>query len=1477
IWFNNVPRTKLAEVKGHQNWVKVTGEYLTFPGGGTQFKNGALRYIDHIQTSFPDIKWGKRTRVILDVGCGVASFGGYLFERDVISMSFAPKDEHEAQVQFALERGIPAISAVMGTQRLPFPSKIFDAIHCARCRVPWHIEGGKLLLELNRLLRPGGYFVWSATPVYQQEAEDVEIWEAMSKLTKAMCWELVVVYKDTLNQVGAAIYRKPTTNECYENRQQNDPPLCKNSDDPDAIWNVELQACMHKIPVDSSVRGSNWPKMWPERLDSPPYWLKSTETGVYGKPAPEDFTDDYKHWKNVVTKSYLKGLGIDWSSVRNVMDMRSIYGGFAAALRDLNVWVMNVVPLDSPDTLPIIYERGLFGIYHNWCESFSTYPRTYDLLHADHLFSRAKKRCKLESVIAEVDRILRPEGKLIVRDNIEIVTEIENMVKSMHWNVRLSYNKEKEGLLCVEKTLWRPTEGKYSRVDKKSSCSAATVLVVIGVCLVCVWIFMSAPVISGQNPNIPVPGFKTDTKAKLSQNPSSQFEYNSSDLPEDIMKDGVDRKTTQDEKISNGDGDNNNEEPVSINEDFNKLVPETNMGNDFGSNESKKFKSVSMSEDENSSSDTNETETFHKLDKKPEDSKNIRAFLSGDQSAILKETQTANRAFSTQAAESASEKESQKQENVYKWKICNVTTGPDFMPCLDNIGALRKLCKLHYGHRGCSKKKIHKRHCPAESPTCLVALPKGYKIPIRWPRSRDQIWFNNVPRTKLAEVKGHQNWVKVTGEYLTFPGGGTQFKNGALNYIDHIQKSLPAIEWGKRTRVILDVGCGVASFGGYLFERDVIAMSFAPKDEHEAQVQFALERGIPAISAVMGTQRLPFPSNVFDSIHCARCRVPWHVEGGKLLLELNRLIRPGGYFVWSATPVYQKEDDDVEIWEAMSKLTKAMCWELVVVYKDTLNQVGAAIYRKPTSNDCYKNRQQNDPPLCKFSDDPNAIWNVELQACMHKIPVDSSVRGSNWPKMWPERLGSPPYWLKSTETGVYGKPAPEDFTNEYTHWKNVVTDSYLSGLGIDWSSIRNVMDMRSIYGGFAAALRDLNVWVMNVGPLDSPDTLPVIYERGLFGIYHNWCESFSTYPRTYDLLHADHLFSRAEKRCKLESVIAEVDRILRPEGKLIVHDNVDTITEIENMVRSMQWNVRLSYNKEKEGFLCVEKTLWRPTEGKYSRVDGKKSTFSTATVVVLIGVCLVGVWMFMPSSVILGQNPNIPVQLSKTDTNARVSNNLFSHFEENSGDLPEDAMKDVVNQETALDEKTRNGNGNDNSEEPASTNEDSNTIVPQSNTGDNYGSNEAEKSKVKSMIENENSSSDTNETETVNKEEQKLEDNINTEVFPAGDQSEIMKETQPENDAFPTQAVESASEKESQKQGYVYNWKTCNVTTGPDFIPCLDNTGAIKKLHSTLHYEHRERHCPAESPTCLVALPKGYKIPVRWPRSRDQDKIDGAS
>ncbi|MQL84885.1 hypothetical protein Taro_017402 [Colocasia esculenta] len=329
--------------------------------------------------------------------------------------------------------------------------------------------------------------------------------------------------------------------------------------------------------------------------------------------------------------------------------------------------------------------------------------------------------------------------------------------------------------------------------------------------------------------------------------------------------------------------------------------------------EEKAEEKVEEKAEEKQESETETNSEENKTDDKPKDQSLNEVFPDGAQSDLLNETTTQNGAFSTQATESKNEKEAQTSSSSgqtvgYSWKLCNVTAGADYIPCLDNEDAIRKLRSTkHYEHR--------ERHCPEEGPTCLVPVPEGYKQPIKWPQSRDKIWYFNVPHTKLAEVKGHQNWVKVTGEYLTFPGGGTQFKHGALHYIDFIQESLPDIAWGKRNRVILDVGCGVASFGGFLFDRDVLAMSFAPKDEHEAQVQFALERGIPAISAVMGTKRLPFPSKVFDIVHCARCRVPWHIEGGTLLLELNRLLRPGGYFVWSATPVYQKLPEDVEIWK----------------------------------------------------------------------------------------------------------------------------------------------------------------------------------------------------------------------------------------------------------------------------------------------------------------------------------------------------------------------------------------------------------------------------------------------------------------------------------------------------------------------------------------------------------------------------------
>lgn len=74
----------------------------------------------------------------------VASWGAYLLKRDILTMSFAPRDTHEAQVQFALERGVPAMIGIMASQRLPYPARAFDMAHCSRCLIQWHDYGKAL-------------------------------------------------------------------------------------------------------------------------------------------------------------------------------------------------------------------------------------------------------------------------------------------------------------------------------------------------------------------------------------------------------------------------------------------------------------------------------------------------------------------------------------------------------------------------------------------------------------------------------------------------------------------------------------------------------------------------------------------------------------------------------------------------------------------------------------------------------------------------------------------------------------------------------------------------------------------------------------------------------------------------------------------------------------------------------------------------------------------------------------------------------------------------------------------------------------------------------------------------------------------------------------------------------------------------------------------------------------------------------------
>jgi len=99
---------------------------------------------------------------------------------------------------------------------------------------------------------------------------------------------------------------------------------------------------------------------------------------------PADFREDAENWKTtlpnywsvlspIIFSDHPKRPGEEdpsppYNMVRNVLDMNAHFGGFNSALLEAgkSVWVMNVVPTGGPNYLPLIVDRGLIGVLHDW-------------------------------------------------------------------------------------------------------------------------------------------------------------------------------------------------------------------------------------------------------------------------------------------------------------------------------------------------------------------------------------------------------------------------------------------------------------------------------------------------------------------------------------------------------------------------------------------------------------------------------------------------------------------------------------------------------------------------------------------------------------------------------------------------------------------------------------------------------------------------------------------------------------------------------------------------------------------------------------------------------------------------------------------------------------------------------------------------------------------------------------------------------
>ncbi|KAJ6338110.1 hypothetical protein OIU76_007731 [Salix suchowensis] len=464
----------LTVEKKNQNWVRVEGERLRFPGGGTMFPRGADAYIDDIGKLI-NLKDGS-IRTAIDTGCGeieltnrrevrvpVASWGAFLLSRNILTVSFAPRDTHVSQVQFALERGVPALIGILASIRLPYPSRSFDMAHCSRCLIPWGQYDGQYLIEIDRILRPGGYWILSGPPInwethwrgWNRTREDLQAEQSqIERVAKSLCWRKLVQRKDI------AIWQKPTNHvHCKANRKVFKRPLFCNSQNPDMAWYTKMETCLTPLPEVASIgdiAGGQLAK-WPERLEAIPSRISG---GSLEGVTANNFVENSRLWKKRV--AYYKKVDFQLAKTgryRNLLDMNAHLGGFAAALVDDPVWVMNVVPVQAKmNTLGVIFQRGLIGTYQNWCEAMSTYPRTYDFVHADSLFSLYKNRCDMEDILLEMDRILRPEGSVIIRDDVDILLNVKAIIDVMQWDGRIADHEdgphEREKILFATKKYW---------------------------------------------------------------------------------------------------------------------------------------------------------------------------------------------------------------------------------------------------------------------------------------------------------------------------------------------------------------------------------------------------------------------------------------------------------------------------------------------------------------------------------------------------------------------------------------------------------------------------------------------------------------------------------------------------------------------------------------------------------------------------------------------------------------------------------------------------------------------------------------------------------------------------------------------------------------------------------------------------------------------------------------------------------------
>ncbi|KAM7480814.1 hypothetical protein LguiB_005397 [Lonicera macranthoides] len=114
--------------------------------------------------------------------------------------------------------------------------------------------------------------------------------------------------------------------------------------------------------------------------------------------------------------------------------------------------------------------------------------------------------------------------------------------------------------------------------------------------------------------------------------------------------------------------------------------------------------------------------------------------------------------------------------------------------------------------------------------------------------------------------------------------------------------------------------------------------------------------------------------------------------------------------------------------------------------------------------------------------------------------------------------------------------AEETFYKDTRDWSPPALEVYLSGLSINWLSVRNVMEINACYGRLIFFYGQICLCTYS-STLTSRIPYLGSFDRGLIEIYHDRFESFNNYPQSYDL-HSSFLLRNLTRRGPVKDLTA---------------------------------------------------------------------------------------------------------------------------------------------------------------------------------------------------------------------------------------------------------------------------------------------------------------------------------------------------